>query len=165
MSNWVKNTWNYKNGKLFWKERRRGLKDITRPAGTLSPDRYCRILFEGNNYKRSRLVFFYFHNRWPKYHIDHINRNQSDDRIENLREASHSLSQINRGIFKSNKIHVKYITKRTDVKNSTVYRFHLQIKRKHKYIKSSNCLSDLIAFRDDYLKKYHPLRFKCLNNH
>lgn len=39
-------------------------------------------------YYAHRLAWFYVHGKWPKLYIDHINRNKSDNRICNLREAT-----------------------------------------------------------------------------
>ena len=37
-----------------------------------------------------RIAWFLYHGKWPEKYIDHINGNRSDNRIENLREVSHS---------------------------------------------------------------------------
>ena len=57
-------------------------------AGCLRPDGRVYIMVEKRNYARSRLAFLHFHGRWPECEIDHVNRNRSDDCIDNLREAT-----------------------------------------------------------------------------
>lgn len=47
------------------------------------------------NLKRSRLVFFSKHGFWPEQ-VDHINRDRTDDRIENLREVNAREQALNR---------------------------------------------------------------------
>jgi len=39
---------------------------------------------------------------WPKHQIDHINRDPRDDRWDNLREATQSENQRNKGLQKNN---------------------------------------------------------------
>lgn len=57
-------------------------------AGTPNGDGYLRIGVLGRKYKAHRLAWFYVHGRWPEPFIDHINRVRSDNRLENLREAT-----------------------------------------------------------------------------
>lgn len=42
-----------------------------------------------------RLAWFYVHGVWPTNEIDHINRNKSDNRIENLRDVTRTVNQRN----------------------------------------------------------------------
>jgi hypothetical protein len=55
-----------------------------------------KIYHQGRNFQAHRLAWFYCYGRWPVGQIDHINRNALDNRIENLREATHSQNRINR---------------------------------------------------------------------
>jgi hypothetical protein len=48
-----------------------------------------------------KLVWLYVHKQWPDRQIDHINGDKSDNRIENLRLATHSQNQHNRKKLKS----------------------------------------------------------------
>jgi len=63
-------------------------------AGDLSKGRW-RIGIKNHKYFRSKIVWCMVHGNWPK-EIDHINRDKSDDRIENLREATrqHNLGNV-----------------------------------------------------------------------
>ena len=56
--------------------------------GSLDKDGYLIIKIKGKQYKSHRLVFLYFNRRFPSGEIDHLNRNKTDNRIENLREAT-----------------------------------------------------------------------------
>lgn len=51
---------------------------------------YKMVTIDYSRYYLHRLAWFYVHGRWPKNNIDHINRDQTDNRISNLREATHS---------------------------------------------------------------------------
>lgn len=53
------------------------------------PDGYTVIRVDNKLYRAHRLAWLYVHGRWPAELIDHINGDRSDNRIGNLREASH----------------------------------------------------------------------------
>lgn len=58
--------------------------------------RYWRIKISGRIYPAHRLIFL-LHNGWCPKILDHINRDPSDNRIENLRPATSQQNQWNRG--------------------------------------------------------------------
>ena len=80
--------YNPSNGLFTWLTDRKKVKsgDI---AGTYDKDGYLIITFNRKIYKAHRLAWFYVNGFFPQKTIDHINRNRSDNRIENLREATH----------------------------------------------------------------------------
>ncbi|MFQ5733108.1 MAG: HNH endonuclease signature motif containing protein [Planctomycetaceae bacterium] len=97
----VRSLFEYREGKLYWKVRRKSVKpgDL---AGCVTTNGYWRITINGCSCKRSRLVWLYIHgtDSFP-YLIDHINRVRDDDRIENLRLVTHGENQSNRSWGKS----------------------------------------------------------------
>lgn len=64
-------------------------------AGAIRPDGYRIIGVFGTRYHAHRLAWLYSTGAWPKASIDHINGVSGDDRIINLREATHSQNLSN----------------------------------------------------------------------
>lgn len=58
---------------------------------------YNTVMLDGKNYLCGRLAWFYVHGKWPKPKIDHQDRNRANDKFDNLREATNTLSGANRG--------------------------------------------------------------------
>lgn len=62
-----------------------------------------KISFQGKSYNRARIMWILYNGTIPSgMDIDHINRNYSDDMIENLRCATKTQNQYNRGIKSNN---------------------------------------------------------------
>lgn len=87
-------------GKFRWRVTR-GCRYRGSPAGTKSHDRYT-IQVEGCRQETSVLAWLHYYGEWPKGEIDHINLDKGDDRIENLRDATISQNEMNKGIRKDN---------------------------------------------------------------
>ncbi|EOC1198696.1 HNH endonuclease [Cronobacter sakazakii] len=61
---------------------------------------YIFVSWRGKKYAAHRLAWFYYHGKWPKEDIDHINGNPSDNSIRNLREATRAQNSHNRRLGK-----------------------------------------------------------------
>ena len=57
---------------------------------------YLQIKVQSRKHLAHRLAWLYVYGEWPKLDIDHINRNRSDNRIANLREATCKQNHQNR---------------------------------------------------------------------
>lgn len=64
-------------------------------AGCMRPDGYLVFRVDGRLYRAHRLAWLYSRGEWPAIEIDHINRNPSDNRMCNLREATRSQNVAN----------------------------------------------------------------------
>lgn len=72
-------------------------------AGTIMKNGYSYICINKSSFRAHRLAWLYVFGMWPEQHIDHINGDKSDNRIENLREVSNSENMMNQGISVRNK--------------------------------------------------------------
>ena len=73
-------------GVFIWKVSR-GKASPGKIAGCLDAYGYSRIKIRGKDYKAHRLAWLYVYGVWPEAQIDHINHNESDNRIKNLRDV------------------------------------------------------------------------------
>jgi hypothetical protein len=78
-------------------------------AGSINVHGYWVIKILGKLYYAHRLAWLYVHGYFPPELIDHINSDKSDNRIANLREASHSQNNQNRGAPWHNRLGMKGI--------------------------------------------------------
>ena len=96
--NLVEEHFEYRDGFLYWKSNRLKSKRADKRAGYLQKkkreSRYI-IFFYNKGYPAAKLIFLLHHGYMPKI-VDHIDRDCTNDRIENLREATPSQNGGNR---------------------------------------------------------------------
>jgi hypothetical protein len=96
----------YKDGFLYWKQDRGSCKVKGKVAGNKSKNGYWEIQFCGIKTHSHRIIFLLHHGYLPKY-IDHIDRDPSNNKIENLREATQSQNMMNSVVRKNNACGIK----------------------------------------------------------
>lgn len=69
---------------------------------------YLCVNHKNKVYNLHRLAWFLYHGKWPENQLDHVNRDRTDNRIENLREATNRENSMNKesfrgGVYKNNK--------------------------------------------------------------
>lgn len=64
---------------------------------------YLSVSINGNTFLSHRLAWFLHTGSWPRNHIDHINHDGCDNRIENLRDVTRSENLRNARRSKANK--------------------------------------------------------------
>lgn len=82
-------------GFFKWKIPRGQIVKIGDVAGGKTAHGYLRIQICGKRYMAHRLAWFFVHGEFPKYQIDHFDRDKLNNRIANLREATHGENQQN----------------------------------------------------------------------
>jgi hypothetical protein len=85
----------YRDGKLFWKNSACHRIKPGDEAGTDIGNGRLIVRVGNTPYLVHRIIFMMHHGYMPNM-VDHINRNQADNRIENLREATKSENSMNR---------------------------------------------------------------------
>ena len=87
---------------IFTRRYTQGGRKIGDAAGSTSVHGYRVIKIDGRQYRAHRLAWLYVHGRWPRDQIDHINRDKTDNRIANLREATNGQNNANVGASRRN---------------------------------------------------------------
>lgn len=64
-------------------------------AGSADSRGYINVMMDGHRLLGHRIAWAIYYGRWPAHQIDHINRDPSDNRICNLREATDSQNKAN----------------------------------------------------------------------
>lgn len=86
-------------GHLWWTQRGGPSRSIDSPAGHRHKNGYIEVnLRYGGKQHRvmaHRIAWFLHYGKWPKDFIDHINMVKDDNRICNIREATHSQNMAN----------------------------------------------------------------------
>lgn len=138
------------------KEGRLLYKDSGRLAGSLSENGYrivsIRLAGVNRAYLVHRIIWLMFIGSWPKNEIDHINRNKQDNRIENLREATHSENSLNRGIGRNNSSGHKGVSR---TRSTGKWRAYATVSGVGKFLGEFNTPDEAGTAYVEYVKKMH----------
>lgn len=93
----------HEDGYLIWKKPKISWIKIGQRAGCDRGDGYYYVGYGGKNHTLHRLIFLYHHGYLPEF-IDHIDKNHTNNRIENLRPISKKLNAYNTDKLRSNNI-------------------------------------------------------------
>ena len=104
----VRDVLNYspKTGIFTWRVSN-GCRKTGDIAGHIDDQGRPRVQVFGKRYMASRLAWFWMTGAWPKNEIDHINRDWSDNRWANLREATRSQNTMNMSVASRSKTGIK----------------------------------------------------------
>jgi HNH endonuclease len=83
----------YKDGRLYWKNSLRPSFN-GKEAGCDNGNGYKKVTIDGKQYYVHRIIYLMHHGFFPLF-IDHIDCNPSNNKIDNLRQATASQNTIN----------------------------------------------------------------------
>lgn len=95
--NKVKELFTYEEGKLLWKVKKAVRTSIGKEAGAVNALGYRCISVDNKKYYTHRLIFLFHRGYLPDY-VDHIDRDPTNNRIENLRECTRDQNQWNQKV-------------------------------------------------------------------
>lgn len=144
----------YKNGNIFWKIQCGSVYVGKKAGGLRDPRGYKSVQINGNKYLLHRIIFMMFYGYTPKF-VDHIDGNPLNNRIENLRESTHSQNCFNRPKPVHNTSGTKGVNWHKTAKKWEV-RVMILGKRVHFGLFKSLELAELVAIeaRDKYHGKF-----------
>lgn len=142
-----------KTGVFRWRATGRGRK--TKVGSDLMSRGYLQICVDGRRYYAHRLAWLYTHGTLPRGYADHVNRDTTDNRAENLREATPSQNMQNRGANKNNTSGHRGVSWRKDCSR---WAATIMIDRKHHRLGLFVDLADAVAARKAAELLYHPYR-------
>lgn len=120
-------------GHLKWRMRLGPMCKFGTVAGVLK-SKYRRIAIDGRSYTASHLVWFHFYGVRPAALIDHKNGNTDDNRIENLREATHCQNSQNIGVRQNCESGLKGASKFHNRYNRARFRSSITVNKKRIFL-------------------------------
>lgn len=113
-------------------------------AGYPRTNGYMHVRIDGKYYLLHRLAWIYVHGQLPTGEIDHRNRIRSDNRIENLRDASKCQNQQNRSLQSNNTSGVAGVVYS---KKYNSWRARIKANNKYYHLGSFKSFDDAVAAR------------------
>jgi hypothetical protein len=105
----LKEYFDYKDGNLFWKKQPASHIKVGDVVGTINKRGYVQVKFLCKRFYAHRLIYFMFNGYFPQ-EVDHIDGNKTNNKIENLREATPAQNRHNRKISKNNTSGIKGVS-------------------------------------------------------
>ncbi len=103
-------------GVFKWKVNKSNISegDIAGHYAIACTKKYHFIMINYKNYLAHRLAWLHVHGRWPEYHIDHIDGNGCNNKLQNLREVTRFENQKNMRRSSNNKSGITGVYFRND---------------------------------------------------
>ena len=142
--------YNPENGDFYWRQRRGRILAGTK-AGCIGQRGISLIRVDFVLHKAHRLAWLYMTGQWPQEDIDHRDGNPTNNRWENLREAtdSQNLSNMKKPI--TNTSGRKGVSRRWDDK---AWQVHIRANGKSTYVGSHTDLDEAHKMYADAARKH-----------
>ena len=139
-------------GLFWWLIRTSNRVNMGKPAGSFDRYGYRCIRIDRRDYRAHRLAWLHVYGAWPSDCLDHINGERSDNRIGNLREATNSENQHNRGKSSNNTSGFKGVTWHA---SESKWQAQIGINGKIKYLGKFTCKHAAHAAYCDAATQHH----------
>jgi len=144
------NDCNYIDGKLFWKKTKQGHR-AGKEIGCVSHRGYRHVIYKGKTMFVHRLIFLFHHGYLPPV-LDHIDGDQLNNKIENLREVTRSQNNMNSKVSRRSKTGYKGITW---VEKDKKYVCLIQAAGGKRFYKRCKTIDEAIVIIRELRIKYH----------
>jgi len=115
--------------------------------------RYARVVIGNNAYSMHRIIFLWHHGFLPKI-IDHIDNNQLNNRIENLREVTYQQNSMNKKRDSNSKSPYKGVAIRKRKNGDLFYEVYVCVNKERKFFGGFSNIElanqKAIAIREQY---------------
>lgn len=111
-------------GEFRWKVSRNGFVQSGRLAGSKNSSGYVVIMIHKKSQQAHRLAWLYMTGEWPILDIDHADMNKTNNKWENLRQATRAQNISNRGVGKNNSLGIKGVSYHKVIKKYTAQLRH-----------------------------------------
>jgi len=147
----LKEMFDYVDGELIWKIKKKGSKGIGSISGSIYNNGYKNLMLNGRRYGLHRLIWIYHYGDIEDgLEIDHIDGNRSNNHVDNLRNVSRQENCFNRTTSKGycfDKTYGKFKAYiKIDGKGKHLGHFDTEIEAEKAYLDAKN--------------KYHQIREK-----
>jgi hypothetical protein len=152
----------YRDGQLYWKKVNvRSPAKVDSVAGFYDSNGYRQVQLNDKKYRVHRIIYELLKGPIPEsLFIDHVNGRKDDNRIENLRLATHAENLRNRGATKNSKTGVKGVSWRKDTQK---YQAKIKVNGVKKHLGYYNTLEEAAAAYNTAAKKLHG-EFACITS-
>lgn len=142
-------------GTFTWRVKRGGAVDVGDIAGTKDGRGYRQIGIDRTLYLAHRLAWLYTYGEWPKNALDHINRIRTDNRMANLRLATHALNNQNATTRHDNKSGVTGVWRNARLSKWQAY---IRVNGRHIHLGLFDDFDAAVQTRRNAERQYHPFR-------
>ena len=124
-------TYDPDSGEVRWKVKKSGNTKIGDIVGRTKTDGYRGVTIDRKEYCLHRIIWMFVYGYFPSVVLDHINGVKGDNRLCNLREATFSQNNQNRGMMSNNTSGYRGVCW---IKSNRKWRASISIKGKPKHI-------------------------------